>query len=160
MGCHIFVWESQSLFSKGKFAWPQWFGCHVRVGFFKLYPDRVHWCVTCCSWVWVQSDVYFRPNTHRSEGCGCSLFWHCGVFNPVFLCTECQGDLIGHMEGPTAVGKFAAFSVKIVSPFWRMCVHFSSPLGVVKYSQDRMPKKNAPMISCLIAVFKCVFVRL
>ena len=38
-------------------------------------------------------------------------------------------------------------------------MRFSSPLGVVEYSQDRIPKKNASAISLLIAVFRCLFVR-
>ena len=45
---------------------------------------------------------------------------HCvtmAFFDPVFLCTECQGDLIGQMEGPTVVVKFATFSVNMYIPF-------------------------------------------
>ena len=40
-----------------------------------------------------------------------------------------------------------------------MCVRLSPPLGVVEYLHDRMQKKNAPVISWLMAVFKCVSVR-
>ena len=99
MGAHLFVWESHSIFTKGKCAFPQWFCCHLRGGccFLELYLDRVHWCVTCFSWVWVQSDDDFRPDVYRSEGCGCTLLCYWGVFNPAFLCAECQGYLIGHM---------------------------------------------------------------
>ena len=88
VGAHLFVWESQSLFSKGKCAWPQWFGCHAIVNccFLKIYPDLVHWCVTCCSRVWVKSDDYLHPDAHRVEGCGRPPLCHCGVLNPFFMC--------------------------------------------------------------------------
>ena len=62
--------------------------------FLKLYPDRVHWCVTCCSWVWVQLDDDFRPDSHRAEGCGRLPLCHCGIFDPGLLCAEFRGDLI------------------------------------------------------------------
>ena len=39
-----------------------------------------------------------------------------------------------------------------------MRVRFSSPFGVVDYSQDCMTKKNVPEISWPMAVFRCVFV--
>ena len=39
-----------------------------------------------------------------------------------------------------------------------MRVRLSLPFGVVEYSQDRMLKKNAPAISWLMDVFRCVFV--
>ena len=45
---------------------------------------------------------------------------HCvavAFLTPFFLCAECWGDLIKKMEGPTVVGKFAAFSVKTYIPF-------------------------------------------
>ena len=41
-----------------------------------------------------------------------------------------------------------------------MCVRLSSSLGVVEYSLDRMPKKNAPAISWPMDVFRCVSVHL
>ena len=72
--------------------------------FLTLHPDRVHWCVTCCSLIWVQSDDDFRPYAQRAEGCGCPPLCHCGIFDPVFLCAECWGDLISYMEDPTAMG--------------------------------------------------------
>ena len=62
--------------------------------FLKLYSDRVHWCVMCCSWVWFHSNGDFRPDAHREEGCGRPPLYHCGGFYPVFLCAECWGDLI------------------------------------------------------------------
>ena len=55
------------------------------------------------------------------------------TFNPVFMCAECRGNLIRQMEDPIVLGNFAAFSVK-TSPFWRIRVHLSSPLGVAEYS--------------------------
>ena len=64
---------------------------------------------------------------HRSESCGRLTLCYCGVFNPVFLCAECQGDLIGQMEGPTIVGKFAAFSVKTYIPFLKYACAFVLP---------------------------------
>ena len=84
--------------------------------FLKLYPDHVHWYVTCCSWVWVQPDDDFRPDAHWTEGCGCLPLCHCGIFDPVFLCAEFRGGLNSYMEDPTVVGKFSAFSVKAYIP--------------------------------------------
>ena len=80
----------------------------VIVVFLNLHQDCVHWCITCCSWVWVQSDDDFLPDAHRAEGCGRPPLCHCGIFDPVFMCAECQGDLIRQMEDPTIVGKFVS----------------------------------------------------
>ena len=55
--------------------------------------------------------IYAQMRT-AAEGCGRPPLCHCGVFDPVFLCAEFQGDLIIQMEDPTVVGKFATFSVK------------------------------------------------
>ena len=35
-------------------------------------------------------------------------------------------------------------------------MHFFSPLGIVEYSHDRMPKKNAPANILPMDVFRCV----
>ena len=119
VGAHLFVWKSQFLFAKGTCAWPQGFDCHVKSDccFLMLYPDHVHWCVMCCYWVRVQSDDDFRPDEHRSEGCGCPLLCHCGVFDPVFLFASYWGYLIGHMEDPTTLWNFVVFSVKTYTLF-------------------------------------------
>ena len=142
------MWESQSLLSKGKCAWPQGFCCYVRGDccFLKIYPENVHWCVTCCYLVWVQSDDDFLSYAHRSEGCGRPLLCHCGVLDPVFLCAECRGNLIGEMEDPTVVWKFLAFSVKmyilflkdvcvLVLPF-RSCLVLAGPHAKEKCACD------------------------
>ena len=71
-----------------------WFSCERWLLFLKLYPDRVYWRVTCCSWVWFQSDDNFLPYAHRAEGCGRPPLCHCGVFELVLLCAKCWGDLI------------------------------------------------------------------
>ena len=88
---------------------------------------------------------------------------HCvtvAFLDPFFMCAECRGNLIIHIYYPTVVGKFAAFSVKMYISFLKYTLEFVPPLGVVEYSQDRMPKINAPAISSPMAVFKCVFVSL
>ena len=46
-----------------------WLSCE-RWFFLHLYPDRVHWCVTYCSWVWFQPDDDLFPDLHRAEDCG------------------------------------------------------------------------------------------
>ena len=61
---------------------------------------------------------------------------HCGVFNPVSLCAECQGDLISPMEDPTAVGKFAAFSVKKFIPFLKDVCAFYPPFRSFELNND------------------------
>ena len=126
------LFENPSLYSpKEKCAWPQVFGCHVRGDFcfLMLYPDCVRWRVTYCSWVWFQSDDDFRPDVHHAEGCGCPPLCHCGIFDTVFLCAECRGDLIGQMEDPTVVWKFATFSVKNYIPFLKDAFAFSFPFS-------------------------------
>ena len=133
-----------------------WLSCE-RWFFWKIYPDRVHWCVTCSFWLQVQSYDDVHPDVHWEEGCGHLPLCHYDVFNPVFLCAECRGYFIVHMEGPTVVGKFAAFSVKRIPPYWRMCVRLFSSLRVIEYSHDLMLKKNVSAISWLIAVFRCIF---
>ena len=62
-------------------------------------------------------DDDFRPDANQAEVFGRPPLCHCGVFNPVYLCVEYQGDLMGQMEGPIVVGKFATFSVKTYIPF-------------------------------------------
>ena len=52
------------------------------------------------------------------------------------------------------------FCKNIISPFWRMHVRFPPPFVVVDYSQDCMPKKNAPVVSWPMAMLRCVFVYL
>ena len=80
-----FFLESQSLFAKVKCTCPQLFGCHLRgeCCFLNLYSDCVHWCVTCCSWVWVQLDDNFRPDVHRAEGCDLPPLCQCGVLKQI-----------------------------------------------------------------------------
>ena len=129
VGAHLFVWEFQYLFAKGKCAWPQGFGCPMRGDccYLKIYPDLVHWCVTCCSWLWVHLNHDFRPDAHQSEGFGRSPLCHCGVFNPAFLCLEFWGELIGQMEDPTVMWKFTAFSIKTYTPYLKDMCEFVLP---------------------------------
>ena len=82
-----------------------------------LYPYRVHFCVTCCSWIRVQSNDDFRPDVHRSEVCGHIPLCHCGIFDSICLFEECWGYIIGQMEDPTFLWKFTSFSVKSYMPF-------------------------------------------
>ena len=146
VGAHLFVWKSQSNFAKGECAWPQGFVCYVRGDhcFLMLYPDCVHWCVTCCSWVWFQLDDDFCPDVHRAEGLSCPPLCHCGVFYSFFLCAECWGALIGQMEDPTVVWKFAAFSIPFlkdtcafVLPF-RSCWVLAGPHDEEKCACDQL----------------------
>ena len=65
---------------------------------------------------------------YREEGCGRPPLCHCGIFNPIFLFAKFRGDLIIHMEDPTAMGKFTAFSVKTYIPFLKDACVFVLPL--------------------------------
>ena len=88
LGTYLFVLKSQSLFSKVYCTWPQGFDCYLRGDccFLMLYPDRVHWCVTCFPWVWLQSNDDFYPDEHRTEVCGCTSLCLCGILYTFFMC--------------------------------------------------------------------------
>ena len=72
-------------------------------------------------------DDDFPPDAHRSDGCGSLPLFHCGIFDTVFLCAECRGDLIVQMEDPTDVWKFAAFYVKTYIPLLKYACVFVPP---------------------------------
>ena len=159
VGAHLFVWKSQSLFAKGKCAWPKIFvrgDCCLLM----LYPERVYWYVTCCSRVWVQLDDDFCLDEHWAEGCGRPPLCHCGIFDPVFLCVEFWGDLIGQMEDNTVVWKLEVFYVKSYIPFLKDAYAFVLPFRSCWLIARPHAEKNTPAISWLMAVFRCVFVRL
>ena len=128
---YIFVWNSQSLFAKGECTWPQGFGFHLRGDycFVMLYPYCVHWCFTCCAWVWFQFGDNLHSDAHRAEVGGFLPLCHCGIFDTVFLCAECCGYLIGYIEDPTVLWKRVVFSVKSYTPFLKDACVFVLPFG-------------------------------
>ena len=123
VGAHLSVWESQFLFANAKCAWPQGLSCHLRCDccFLKLYPDRVHWCVICCSWVWVQSDDEFRPDVHGEEGCGQPTLCHCGVLTRFSVCWMSGTPFLPYGVSHCRV-KFCGILCKNVYPLSEGCL--------------------------------------
>ena len=153
MGSYIFVWKSQPIFSKGECAWPQGFGCNLISDCCSvmIHPCRVHCCVTCCYWVWVQSDDDLRPDAHRA-------LRHCVIFESVFWLRNVGDTLSAICMILLLCGISRCFLYNPIYYFWSMHVHLFSTLGVVEHSQDRMPNKNAPVISWPLAMLIWVFV--
>ena len=116
--------------------------CHVL--FLSMSPVRWWFPPRCAPkrWLWPSATV---------------SLWH---FWPRFSMCRMSGRPYQIDGGSYCLGKDFCIFCKTCIPFLKDACAFSLPLGVVEYSHDHMPKKNAHAISWPIDVFRCLLVLL
>ena len=125
MGSQLFVWESQSLFAKGKCARPLWFGCHLRA-------DCCFWSSTQTVFTGVSrvvpeyesSRMMIFPRCAPGRGLWLSDIVSLWRFNPVFYVRNVEETLSARWRILRSWEKFAAFSVKTYIPFLKYVCMF------------------------------------
>ena len=93
---------------------------------FMLYLDRVHWCATCCSWLWIQLDDDLCPNARRSEG-RCRLYCATVAFLTRFSVCGISGRPYWPDGGYHCCVKVCGVLCKNVIPFLKYACAFVIP---------------------------------